>query len=165
MKGLEPADLEDEAILARLEACSWGPRAARLASRPCSGSEVLHAAYFLGMDNDTAPQLLWIADLARGAQLPLGWTQHEVSWPGERTTACFFYHEALNIKTWEHPAYAQLRGLFHALHVMAQQEGWAGSVAKPGVPTLVAAYRHHLQVALGPGQGGGAVGDGVFTVY
>ena len=103
-------------LLDRLERATWPARSARLAARPCMAAEVLHAAFFLGMDHTTPPRLFWLADYARGAPLPLGWTQHEAAALGRREPVPYFYNEALGITTWEHPAYSQLRTLYQALH-------------------------------------------------
>jgi hypothetical protein len=78
------AALHGDGLLARLEQMrarelASGPlRSASLAARPRPVVEVALEALRFGVDARAEPELLWLFDVALGAQVPAGWTEVEI---------------------------------------------------------------------------------------
>eukprot|EP00929_Paragymnodinium_shiwhaense_P015151 TRINITY_DN123189_c0_g1_i1.p1 TRINITY_DN123189_c0_g1~~TRINITY_DN123189_c0_g1_i1.p1 ORF type:complete len:359 (-),score=59.95 TRINITY_DN123189_c0_g1_i1:189-1265(-) len=63
----------------------------------------------LGVDMDREMDLLWVVEESFHAPLPSSWTEHT-----DDEGRCYFFHEASNQSTWEHPTdavYRELLGL------------------------------------------------------
>jgi hypothetical protein len=60
--------------------------------------EIVEYAQYLGMDPVVDEHLLWIAEMALTAPLPVGWSEHQDS-----AANVFFYNKATGASTYEHP--------------------------------------------------------------
>lgn len=72
--------------------------------------EVEEYAQYLGMDPVGDAHLLWIAEMALTAPLPVGWTEHQDS-----AGNVFFYNKATGASTYEHPLDASFKSYYAKL--------------------------------------------------
>ena len=79
--------------------------------RPRVMLEVLHAAELLGIDPLQNPELVWLAEEALSAELPLGW--EELS--DAATGANYYHNPILGLTQWQHPKISYLCSLRIAL--------------------------------------------------
>ena len=79
--------------------------------RPRVMLEVLHAAELLGIDPLESPELVWLAEEALSAELPLGWDELR-----DVATGVNYYHNPiLGLTQWQHPKISYLLSLRVAL--------------------------------------------------
>jgi hypothetical protein len=78
----------------------------------------------LGIDFDSEVELHWVVQEAFNAPLPASWTEHT-----DAEDRVYFFHEATNQSTWEHPmdnVYRELLGCIHDVtsraHPLAEEE-------------------------------------------
>jgi hypothetical protein len=72
--------------------------------------EVEEYAQYLGMDPAGDAHLLWIAEMALTAPLPVGWSEHQDS-----AGNVFFYNKATGASTYEHPLDASFKSYYAKL--------------------------------------------------
>ena len=99
--------------------------AARLAHQPCPADELVVLGQLLGLDAQLYPELMWLADVAMSAELPVGWLRHETA-----EGKVFFWNAALGVSQWEHPQVAYLTGVTTRLvNALARVRQRAGAVS------------------------------------
>ena len=76
--------------------------------------EVLYAAELLGIDPLAQPRLVWLAEEALSAELPLGWEQL----PDGASGALYYHNQILQLTQWQHPKLSYLLSLKLALDAM-----------------------------------------------
>ena len=72
--------------------------------------EIEEYAQYLGMDPVGDAHLLWIAEMALTAPLPVGWSEHQDS-----AGNVFFYNKATGASTYEHPLDASFKSYYAKL--------------------------------------------------
>jgi hypothetical protein len=69
--------------------------------------EVEEYAKYLGMDPAADQHLLWIAEMALTAPLPVGWSEHQ-----DAAGNVFFFNKATGTSTYEHPLDASFKSYY-----------------------------------------------------
>jgi len=86
---------------------------------PRQDADLREYAESLGVDMDRDTDLLWVVEEAFHAPLPVSWTEHT-----DDEGRCYFFHEASNQSTWEHPTDAVYRELLgHVQQIRAEVTG------------------------------------------
>jgi len=79
-------------------------------------------ARYLGLDTDSDPDLVWIAEMAAHAPVPLGWTEHFDS-----QGRLFYYHAARRASSWTHPLESDHREVLRRMIEFRNRGGGASN--------------------------------------
>lgn len=107
-----PAGLSGDALVQAAKDHVLAPvqakRARSLAHQPCMADELFLLGQYLGVDALEFPELMWLAEAAMSAELPMGWLWHE---PLDDRTHGYFFNAALGVAQWEHPQHSYIAGV------------------------------------------------------
>ena len=107
-----PAGLSGDALVRAAKDHVLAPvlakRVRSLAHQPCPADELFLLGHYLGVDALEFPELMWLAEAAMSADLPLGWLWHE---PPDDRTRGYFFNAALGVAQWEHPQHSYIAGV------------------------------------------------------